>query len=81
MLTSAYNAINARVQSLRFRTNQNAAKWKRAVKEHEVMLDALTARDTSAIRAVLDQHLRHKRDTVLDLLRAGEIYPAAALKT
>ena len=29
------------VQALRFRTNQDQAKWKAAVKDHERMLDAL----------------------------------------
>jgi DNA-binding GntR family transcriptional regulator len=81
VLTGAYRSINARVQSLRFRTNQNAAKWKRAVKEHDVMLEALTARDSAALRAVLVQHLNNKRDTVLDLMQAGDIYPLANLGT
>ena len=43
--TSTYRSINARVQSLRFRSNQNEAKWKRAVTEHEHMIEALAARD------------------------------------
>ena len=78
VLTSTYNGINARVQSLRFRTNQNEAKWKRAVKEHELMLDALAAHDGAAMRDVLVAYLKNKRDTVLDLMRAGEIYPRSA---
>jgi len=77
VLTATYQRINARVQSLRFRTNQNDAKWKRAVAEHGRMLDALAARDGPALGQVLVEHLHHKRDTVLELLRAGEIYPAA----
>ena len=81
VLTSAYKSINARVQSLRFRTNQNAAKWKRAIKEHEIMLEAMTARDSAAMREVLVQHLNNKRDTVLALMRAGEIYPLTDLGT
>jgi len=75
VLTATYNGINARVQSLRFRTNQNEAKWKRAVQEHEIMVQALAARDTVAMRKVLVEHLVNKRNTVIDLLRAGEIYP------
>ena len=75
VLTSTYRSINARVQSLRFRTNQNEAKWKSAVAEHERMLEALTARDAAALRKVLVEHLLRKRDTVLELMRAGEIYP------
>ena len=81
VLTSTYKSINARVQSLRFRTNQNAAKWKRAIKEHELMLEAMTARDSAAMRQILVQHLNNKRDGVLALMRAGDLYPLANLGT
>lgn len=75
VLTGTYRATNARVQALRFRTNQNEAKWKRAVKEHGEMVQALAAHDAPALRALLVAHLEHKRDTVLELLRAGAIAP------
>lgn len=78
VLTRTYDGINARVQSLRFRTNQNATKWKRAVKEHERMVEALEARDSATLRAVLVEHLENKRDTVVALLRAGQIHPRSA---
>jgi len=76
VLASTYRSINARVQSLRFRTNQNEAKWKSAVAEHERMVEALAAHDAAAMRTLMIEHLNRKRDTVLELLRAGEIYPA-----
>jgi DNA-binding GntR family transcriptional regulator len=75
VLIRTYRAINARVQSLRFRTNQDQAKWKMAVAEHERMLEALQAHDAAALGAVLALHLRHKRDTVLELMRAGKAGP------
>ena len=75
VLTATYNGINARVQSLRFRTNQNETKWKRAVQEHEAMVQALAAHDGAAMRKVLVEHLLNKRNTVIDLLRAGDIHP------
>ena len=78
VLAETYRRINARVQSLRFRTNQDGAKWKQAVKEHERMVEALSARDGAAMHAVLVEHLLHKRDTVLALMRAGQVYPIAA---
>lgn len=81
VLSKTYRDVNARVQSLRFRTNQNAAKWKLAVKEHEQMLAALDAHDAVALRQLLVDHLHHKRDSVLALLRAGEIYPQATRTT
>jgi DNA-binding GntR family transcriptional regulator len=77
VFNNTYRSVNARVQSLRFRTNQNEAKWKRAVKEHEQMIEALDARDGAALKAILQQHLAHKRDTVLDLMRAGDVYAGA----
>jgi DNA-binding GntR family transcriptional regulator len=73
VLAHTYRAVNARVQSLRFRTNQDDAKWQRAVKEHCQMLDALDARDGPALRGILQQHLAHKRDAVLALMRAGPL--------
>ncbi|MEK9971573.1 MAG: GntR family transcriptional regulator [Ferrovibrio sp.] len=78
VLISTYRSINARVQSLRFRTNQNETKWKLAVKEHERMLEALAAHDSTALRTVLVEHLIRKRDTILDLMRAGDVYQTSA---
>ena len=78
LLATTYRTVNARVQSLRFRTNQNEKKWKLAMKEHEAMIDALAERDAIGLRGILIEHLHHKRDSVLMLLRAGEIHPAVA---
>lgn len=77
VLAQTYARLNARVQSLRFRTNQDEAKWARALKEHEQMIEALGARDGTRLRAILIAHVQAKRDTVLALMRAGEIYPNA----
>ncbi len=71
VLTDSYARINARVQSLRFRTNQDEASWRLAVQEHHTMIDALSAGDGAALGQVLAEHLLHKRDTVLALLRQG----------
>jgi DNA-binding GntR family transcriptional regulator len=45
VLTATYRQVNARLQALRFRSNQDEGKWKRAVGEHEKMVEALAARD------------------------------------
>jgi DNA-binding GntR family transcriptional regulator len=79
VLTKTYREINARVQALRFRTNQDGAKWKLAVKEHEQMIQALAARDAVALRDTLVLHLQHKRDSVLEGLRAGFGEPQASV--
>jgi DNA-binding GntR family transcriptional regulator len=69
VLTSTYLQINARIQSLRFRSNFNQEKWDAAVKEHSAMLAALEKRDGEALRAILQQHLLNKRNVVLANLR------------
>ena len=69
VLASVYNQVNARLQALRFRSNQDGEKWKRAMKEHEKMIEALAARDGAGMREVLLGHLRNKRDVVLEQLR------------
>ena len=71
VLTATYRQVNARLQALRFRSNQDGEKWKAAVKEHEQMISALSARDPVAMRAVLMGHLTNKRDVVIDQLRAA----------
>lgn len=69
VLAQVYNHVNARLQALRFRSNQDGEKWQRAVKEHEKMIEALAARDANAMREVLLTHLANKRDVVLEQLR------------
>lgn len=73
VLSDTYRKVNARVQSLRFRTNQNEAEWQRAMREHTQMMEALDARNGAALRQILKTHLEHKRDTVLELMRAGPL--------
>jgi DNA-binding GntR family transcriptional regulator len=76
VLTITYNQVNARLQALRFRSNQDGAKWKRAMGEHEKMIVALERRDAAALRELLAAHLRAKRDAVIEQLRAG-LVPSA----
>lgn len=71
ILTATYQQVNARLQALRFRSNQDEEKWTNAVKEHEQMIDALAARDSAAMRHVLLEHLSNKREVVVQQLRAA----------
>ncbi|MDB5890935.1 MAG: GntR family transcriptional regulator [Polaromonas sp.] len=71
VLASTYGQVNARLQALRFRSNQDEEKWQAAVAEHEEMIRALTARDGAALRAVLSRHIQNKRDVVISQLRAA----------
>ena len=80
VLTSTYKQVNARLQALRFRSNQDEEKWKSAVQEHELMINALQARDPVAMRQVLMLHLNNKRDVVVAQLRAADALHSAALQ-
>ena len=73
VLAQTWRTVNARLQALRFRSNFDEAKWKRAVKEHERMVELLAARDSAGLRALLVEHLMHKRDAVLELLKHGAL--------
>ena len=70
VLSATYRQVNARLQALRFRSNQDGEKWSAAVKEHEAMVQALDQRDPAAMRAVLLSHLNHKRDVVMAQLHS-----------
>lgn len=71
VLTATYRQVNARLQALRFRSNQDEEKWRSAMLEHEQMINALAARDPVAMRSVLLSHLTNKRNVVLAQLRAA----------
>ncbi|MFM9901600.1 MAG: GntR family transcriptional regulator [Polaromonas sp.] len=70
VLTATYQQVNARLQALRFRSNQDEGKWQAAMAEHDQMIAALAARDAVAMQRVLMQHLTNKRDVVVQQLRA-----------
>ena len=72
VLTATYHQVNARLQALRFRSNLDGEKWTRAVQEHDRMVAALQMRDGAALRAELVAHLGHKRDVVIEQLRAAQ---------
>jgi DNA-binding GntR family transcriptional regulator len=80
VLTATYNQVNARLQALRFRSNQDDAKWKQAMAEHDRMIDALGKRDAPAMRKLLLEHLDHKRDVVVEQLRAASKLVAGAAR-
>jgi DNA-binding GntR family transcriptional regulator len=68
VLRATWQQLNARMHALRFRSNQDEAKWARALDEHAQMLRALAVRDGAALRELLVTHLHRKRDAVLEQL-------------
>lgn len=75
VLTQTYDRLNARLQAFRFRSNFDLEKWDTAMREHDAMVEALAARDGKRLRAVLVEHLHHKREVVLAQLN-GAARPA-----
>jgi DNA-binding GntR family transcriptional regulator len=76
VLCDTYDRLNARLQALRFRSNQDGDKWQRAVEEHEKMIDALTRRDGAALSQLLARHLENKLAVVLEQLQAAQASPS-----
>ena len=68
VLSTTYSQVNARLQALRFRSNQDQVKWDEAVLEHDEMIQALKARDSARMRKVLMKHLANKKNAVLNFL-------------
>ncbi|MCW0000597.1 GntR family transcriptional regulator [Pararhizobium sp. YC-54] len=67
VLRETWKQVNGRMHALRFRSNQDEAKWTKALDEHAQILAAMKARDGATARQLLEQHLRRKRDAVLKL--------------
>jgi DNA-binding GntR family transcriptional regulator len=68
ILSRLFSQVNARIEALRFRSNQDGVKWEKAVEEHQEMLDALKAHDSTRMRKIMIQHVQNKRDVVVQLL-------------
>ncbi|ABP33819.1 GntR family transcriptional regulator [Polynucleobacter asymbioticus] len=68
ILSRLFSQVNARIEALRFRSNQDGVKWEKAVEEHQEMLDALKTHDSARMRKIMIQHVQNKRDVVVQLL-------------
>ncbi|CAG0967399.1 HTH-type transcriptional repressor RspR [Burkholderiales bacterium] len=72
LLRRSYASLNLRIQSLRFRSNFDRAKWDQAAHEHAQMVELLERRDGKALAALLRGHLAKKGEAVLEeIARAG----------
>jgi DNA-binding GntR family transcriptional regulator len=80
VLSATYEQVNARLQALRFRSNQDEDKWNHAMAEHTQMIEALQARDAAALSDVLLKHLENKRDVVIAQLLEQQTHTTAPIK-
>lgn len=73
VLSKLFSQVNARIEALRFRSNQDGLKWEKAVEEHQEMLDALKARNPARMRKIMITHVQNKRDVVVQMLSSESI--------
>lgn len=74
VLVASARSLQGRLRRVRYNANQedDGERWREAVREHELILDALRRRDADAIASVLFGHLRATRAAVLRQLDVGE---------
>ena len=63
-LANTYRQLNANVLRARYMANLSRERWDEAVREHEKILAALTARDAPRLKRLLEDHLAHKLASV-----------------
>lgn len=61
-------SLSGRVRRARYMANMSPARWRKAVDEHEKILEALKARDAKRLAVLLKEHLANKLQTVKDAL-------------
>jgi len=71
-LYNIYRQLNGNVRRARYMANLSRERWDAAVREHDEILSALSARDVKRIKALLSDHLAHKLASVLAALPAQE---------
>lgn len=59
-LNNLYNTISGRILRARYSAHKTPEQWEKAVREHEVILDELRARDAAALAVTLRDHVRGK---------------------
>ena len=68
VLYNTYRQLNGAMQRARYMANLSKDRWDAAVREHDEILAALSARDVKRIKALLSDHLAHKLASVLAAL-------------
>lgn len=70
VLYNTYRQMNGNVRRARYMANLSKERWDAAVREHDAILAALSARDVERIKSLLSDHLAHKLSSVLAELKA-----------
>ena len=77
-LKTAYANIAGRIRRVRYSANfaRKRERWGEAMREHEMILEALRRRNGSELAEVLFRHLRNKRTAAVEHLKTGGIAAA-----
>ena len=78
VLYNIYRQMNGNVRRARYMANLSKERWDAAVREHEQILAALSARDVGRVRTLLADHLSNKLSSVIAALPAPRIRGEAA---
>ncbi|MGR3793353.1 GntR family transcriptional regulator [Vannielia sp. SX4] len=73
VLEEHYRMVNARLYRVRYELNLKTNRWGDAIRDHEVIMEALEARDSARLATVLEDHVLK----AFDRLRRGEVGPDA----
>lgn len=70
-LTQLYEQLMVRTHAVRFIARKSPERWREAIDDHKLMMEALEARDGAALATILKQHLVHKAAMVREALVAS----------
>jgi DNA-binding GntR family transcriptional regulator len=63
-LISTHHGLAGRITRARYMANMSQERWDRAMHEHELILEALTARRKARLAKILRDHVMSKLETV-----------------
>jgi DNA-binding GntR family transcriptional regulator len=70
VLLATYASLSGRIARARYLANRlSPVRWKSAMDEHEIILDALVQRDGPRLGSLLAQHLENNRDIIIEATR------------
>jgi DNA-binding GntR family transcriptional regulator len=78
VLFNIYRQMNGNVRRARYMANLSKERWDAAVREHDEILAALSARDVKRLKVLLSDHLAQKLASVLAALSATQLQSQAA---
>jgi DNA-binding GntR family transcriptional regulator len=64
-LQGLYENLSGRIQRARYAAHKTPEQWKKAVDEHEQILDLLKKRDGNKLTLLLREHIRGKKPVIL----------------